>query len=192
MKPLKNIISISKTYNIILNIGDVLPIFASQIFKDFEFNVIVSHRNLSLLLNVLKKHVGYQYTLLSCVSGVDLLKKNYRFVIAYDLLSLSYNSRMRVKVFVNEYDYVSSSVPVYVNADWWEREIWDLFGIYFKNHPDLRRILTDYGFEGHPLRKDFPLWGFRELRYDNSSKTILSGPVTLSQEFRVFDYETPW
>jgi NADH dehydrogenase (ubiquinone) Fe-S protein 3 len=192
MSNVKNLVLTFRSYNLLLHVGDIVPLLASQIFKGLEFNLIVSERNLLFMLTFLKKHIGFQYTLLSCISGIDLLKKGYRFVVSYDLLSLSYNSRIRVKTFINEYNYITSAVSVYINADWWEREIWDLFGIYFKNHPDLRRILTDYGFEGHPLRKDFPLCGFKELCYDNNLKTIIYSPVVFSQAFRLFDYETPW
>jgi NADH/F420H2 dehydrogenase subunit C len=178
--------------NILTDIGKLIPIFAYQNFKDFEYSLITAPDYLIFVANVLKNHINYQYTLLSCISGVDLLKQNYRFMIAYEFLSLTFNSRMRIKVFVNDYDYIPSLTFLFVNANWWEREVWDLFGLFFFNHPDLRRILTDYGFEGYPLRKDFPLFGFRELRYDNNQKIIVSEPVVLSQEFRFFDYETPW
>ena len=143
-------------------------------------------------MNVLKNHIGYQYKLLSCISGVDFLLKKYRFAVVYDLLSLTFNTRMRVKIFVNEITFVTSSVNVFINANWWEREIWDLFGIYFDKHPDLRRILTDYGFEGYPLRKDFPLSGYIEVRYDENKKRIVTEPLELAQEFRTFTFETPW
>ena len=108
------------------------------------------------------------------------------------MLSLTFNSRIRIKLFVNEVTPIDSIVPLFRNANWWEREIWDFFGIYFQNHPDLRRILTDYGFEGYPLRKDFPLSGYVEVRYDQSKKRIVVEPIELSQEFRAFNYETPW
>jgi NADH:ubiquinone oxidoreductase subunit C len=110
----------------------------------------------------------------------------------YDLLSLTYNSRIRVKVFVNEITSVDSIVKIFKNANWWEREVWDLYGIYFNEHPDLRRILTDYGFEGYPMRKDFPLSGYVELRYDQSKKRIVLEPIELTQEFRSFTYDMPW
>jgi NADH:ubiquinone oxidoreductase subunit C len=110
----------------------------------------------------------------------------------YDLLSITFNSRIRVKVLVNETTPVPSTVDLFVNADWWEREVWDMYGVYFDKHPDLRRILTDYGFEGHPLRKDFPLSGYVEFRYDESKKRVVGEPVELAQEFRTFTYEMPW
>lgn len=173
------------------DIKNILPILAYQRFND-EIVLVVSVDKLIFLLNILKYHIGYNYQLLSCVSGVDFLGKKYRFSVVYDLLSLTYSSRIRVKVFVNEITSVPSCVDTFINANWWEREVWDLYGIYFDNHPDLRRILTDYGFEGHPLRKDFPLSGYVELRYNESKKRIVVEPVELAQEFRSFTFETPW
>jgi NADH dehydrogenase (ubiquinone) Fe-S protein 3 len=170
---------------------NILPVLAYQRFND-ENSIVISRNNLLSSLTILKNHISYQYKLLSCISGVDFLGKNYRFSVVYDLLSLTYSSRLRVKVFVNEITSVPSIVPIYINANWWEREIWDLYGIYFDKHPDLRRILTDYGFEGHPMRKDFPLPGFVELRYHESKKRIVAEVLELSQEFRFFTFETPW
>jgi NADH dehydrogenase (ubiquinone) Fe-S protein 3 len=170
---------------------NIVPLLTYQEFKD-ERIIVVSVKNFLVLLNFLKKHIGYQYNLLSCISGVDLLGKSYRFCVVYELLSLTFNSRIRIKVFIDEVTFVPSIVDLYINANWWEREIWDMYGIYFDKHPDLRRILTDYGFEGHPMRKDFPLYGFIELRYDESKKRIVVEPVELTQEFRSFSFETPW
>jgi NADH dehydrogenase (ubiquinone) Fe-S protein 3 len=172
-------------------IRKILPSLAYQRL-DNEITLVVSVDKLIFSLNVLKNHVGYQYQLLSCVSGVDFLGKDYRFSVVYDLLSLTYSSRIRIKVFVNEITSVPSCVYIFANANWWEREIWDLYGIYFVNHPDLRRILTDYGFEGYPMRKDFPLSGYVELRYNESKKRIVVEPIELAQEFRSFTFETPW
>lgn len=177
-----------KNYNKIQN---VIPIISYQAFSD-EISVSTESKNLLLVLNYFKKHINNQFTLLSCVSGVDLLFTTYRFAIVYDLLSLSNNARIKVKTFVNESTYLSSACEVYKNANWWEREVWDMYGIYFQNHPDLRRILTDYGFEGYPLRKDFPLSGYVEVVYDSSKKRVVVEPLELAQEFRFFSYETPW
>lgn len=175
-------------------IGDlkkIVPILAYQWFID-ENTIVVSRDKLLFSLACLKSHFGYQYSLLTSISGVDFLGKTYRFCVVYDLLSINFNSRIRVKTFVNEIISVPSVTNLYVNANWWEREIWDLFGIYFDGRPDLRRILTDYGFEGYPLRKDFPLYGFVEVRYDESKKQIVSEPIELTQEFRSFIFQTPW
>jgi NADH dehydrogenase (ubiquinone) Fe-S protein 3 len=172
-------------------INGLIPVIVYQEFKD-ENIVVVNNNNLFISLQILKSHIGYQYNLLSCISGIDLLGKDYRFSVAYDLLSLTYNSRIRVKIFIDEITFVPSAVKIFINSNWWEREIWDLYGIYFDKHPDLRRILTDYGFEGHPMRKDFPLYGYVELRYDESKKRIVVEPLELTQEFRSFTFETPW
>lgn len=170
---------------------NLIPMLTYQVIQD-EIILVVSNTNLVFVLFFLKKHIGYKYSLLSSISGVDLLGCRYRFSVVYDLLSLVFNHRVRVKVFLNEITFVSSCINIFINANWWEREIWDLFGIYFNDHPDLRRILTDYGFEGHPMRKDFPLSGFVEVRYDEIKKLVVLEPLELSQEFRSFTFETPW
>jgi NADH/F420H2 dehydrogenase subunit C len=169
----------------------IVPTLTYQRIGD-ESSIVVSHDKLILALNVLKLHIGYQYNMLTCISGVDFLGKDYRFSVVYDLLSLTYNSRLRVKVFVNEITPLPSSIEVFINANWWEREIWDLYGVYFDKHTDLRRILSDYGFEGHPMRKDFPLSGFVEFRFDESKKRVVGEPIELTQEFRSFTFEKPW
>lgn len=153
---------------------------------------VVSSKYLVFALTCLKIHINFQYKMLTCISGVDFIGLQYRFGLVYELISLVFNARIRLKVFINEISPVSSIVSVFKNANWWEREVWDLFGIYFIGHPDLRRILTDYGFEGYPLRKDFPLSGYVEVRYDQARKRVVLEPVELAQEFRSFAYETPW
>lgn len=177
--------------NKITNISKLIPIIGVYYFNN-EYSIVVTQKNLLLCLNFLKKHINYKFTILSCVSGVDIITSEYRFAVVYDLLSLKYNLRLKVKVFVNEVTSVPTTITVYRNANWWEREIWDMYGVYFQDHPDLRRILTDYGFEGYPMRKDFPLSGFVEVRYDLSKKRIVVEPLELAQEFRSFEYETPW
>ena len=126
------------------------------------------------------------------VAGADYLDREERFDVVYHLLSLKQNQRVRVKVTAHENSPVPSATAVFSSAGWWEREAWDLLGIFFSDHPDLRRILTDYGFEGHPLRKDFPLTGYVELRYDVDQKRVVYEPVKLTQEFRSFDFLSPW
>jgi NADH-quinone oxidoreductase subunit C len=124
--------------------------------------------------------------------GVDYPDRGERFEVVYNLLSLRHNRRIRVKLATDENEPVPSVTGVFNSADWYERETWDLFGVYFSDHPDLRRLLTDYGFEGHPLRKDFPLTGYVELRYDEDQKRVVYEPVKLKQEFRSFDFLSPW
>lgn len=173
------------------HLANLLPIITIQQIKN-EWIITVLPEHLLLSMNFLKKHIGLQYSLLSCISGVDFLGKDYRFCVSYDLLSLTFAQRLRVKAFLNEITPITSVVSVFPCANWWEREVWDMYGIFFENHPDLRRILSDYGFEGYPMRKDFPLYGYIELRYDENHKRIVAEPVEFAQEFRYFDFETPW
>ena len=122
------------------------------------------------------------------VCGVDYPDRPQRFEVVYTLLSVSLNRRLRVKVATDEDTPVPSAVPVYPSANWFERETWDMYGIFFSDHPDLRRILTDYGFDGHPMRKDFPLTGYVELRYDPDQRRVVYEPVMLTQDFRTSDF----
>ncbi len=124
--------------------------------------------------------------------GVDYPDRPGRFEVVYNLLSLQHNRRIRLKVTTDETEPVPSVTGVFSSANWYERETWDMYGVYFSDHPDLRRLLTDYGFEGHPLRKDFPLTGYVEMRYDQEQKRVVYEPVKLKQEFRSFDFLSPW
>ena len=126
------------------------------------------------------------------ITAVDYPKRNKRFEVVYHLLSLTNKNRLRVKTFVNENTSVPSLTEIYKSAGWYERETWDMYGILFEGNYDLRRILTDYGFEGHPLRKDFPLTGFLELRYDEEKKKVSYSKVKLTQDYRDFDFLSPW
>ncbi len=130
--------------------------------------------------------------MLADIAGVDYPDRAERFEVVYNLLSVKHNHRIRVKVATDEDTPVASIVSLYPVAGWFEREAWDLYGIFFADNPDLRRILTDYGFEGHPLRKDFPLTGFVELRYDAEQRRVVYEPVKLTQDFRSFDFLSPW
>ena len=126
------------------------------------------------------------------ICGTDYPERPKRFDVVYNLLSLVHNQRIRIKVEADDETPVLSITGVHNSANWFEREIWDMYGVMFSDHPDLRRLLTDYGFEGHPLRKDFPLTGFVETRYDEERKRVVYDPVKLSQEFRKFDFLSPW
>ncbi len=144
-------------------------------------------------LQVLRDDPECQFKQLVDVCGADYPDRYpQRFDVVYHLLSLSMNNRVRVKIKTDENTPVDSVTGVFKSAGWFEREAWDLYGIYFTGHPDLRRILTDYGFEGHPLRKDFPLTGYVELRYDTEQRRVVYEPVSLPQDFRVFDNLSPW
>ena len=126
------------------------------------------------------------------VTAVDWPAREQRFDVVYHLLSPKQNTRIRIKAMTDEVTPVPSIFSVFPGADWFEREAWDLYGVMFTGHPDMRRLLTDYGFEGHPLRKDFPLTGFVEVRYDDQEKRVVYEPVRLNQEFRKFDFLSPW
>ncbi len=144
------------------------------------------------VLTFLRDDTQCRFSVLCDICGVDYPERPMRFEVVYNLLSMAHNQRIRVKVETDEEQPVPSCVGVFSAAGWWEREAWDLYGIYFSEHPDLRRILTDYGFDGHPLRKDFPLTGYVELRYDEDQKRVVYEPVKLKQEFRSFDFLSPW
>jgi len=126
------------------------------------------------------------------MTAVDYPSRKDRFDVIYNLLSIRFNTRIRIKVIINEFQSLESITSIYSSANWYERETWDMFGIFFINHPDLRRILTDYGFEGYPLRKDFPLSGYIEVRYNEAKKRVVYEKLMLPQEFRLFTFETPW
>jgi NADH-quinone oxidoreductase subunit C len=144
------------------------------------------------VLSFLRDDTNCQFKVCVDVCGVDHPERERRFDVVYHLLSLKHNQRVRVKVETDEETPVPSATAVYSSANWYEREAWDLYGILFSDHPDLRRILTDYGFEGHPLRKDFPLTGHVEVRYDEVEKRVVYEPVRLTQDFRSFDFLSPW
>jgi len=148
-------------------------------------------RNLDVLKSLRDDPAG-QFISIIDVSGVDYPGREKRFDIVYHLLSPKLNRRICVRTQTDEETPVASATAVYPGADWYEREIYDLFGVMFLGHPDLRRILTDYGFDGHPLRKDFPMTGFVEVRYDDQEKRVRYEPVRLHQEFRQFDFLSPW
>ncbi len=157
-----------------------------------ELMMTVEKPAIARVLTYLRDSEALQFSQLMDVCGVDYLERDPRFEVVYNLLSLTHNMRLRLKVEVEEGVPIPSACSVYSSANWWEREIFDLYGIPFEDHPDLRRILTDYGFEGHPLRKDFPLTGYVEVRYDEEQKRVVYEPVKLPQAFRNFDFESPW
>ena len=157
-----------------------------------ELSLTVHRNDIVEVLKLLRDDVNTQFKLVMDICGIDYPESEERFCVVYNLLSLPHNLRLRIKVWTSEAVPVPSVSNVYSAANWWEREAWDLYGIYFTNHPDFRRILTDYGFEGHPLRKDFPLTGYVELRYDDEQKRVVYEPVKLTQDFRSFDFLSPW
>ena len=157
-----------------------------------ELTLTVAAADILDVLSFLKTDPLCQFVSFIDICGADYPQREKRFDVVYHLLSPRQNKRIRVKVKTDEDSMVPSATGVFPGADWFEREAYDLYGILFSGHPDLRRLLTDYGFEGHPLRKDFPLTGFVEVRYDDEAKRVVYEPVELKQEFRSFDFMSPW
>ena len=165
---------------------------AFEVAPHGELAIVAPASHIAKLLTFLREDAACQFTILIDITAVDWPERAMRFDVIYNLLSLTHNQRIRVKVACDESDPVPSVTSVYSAAAWYEREVWDMYGIMFSDHPDLRRLLTDYGFEGHPLRKDFPLTGYIEVRYDDEEKRVVYEPVKLTQEFRRFDFMSPW
>ncbi|KAG4304300.1 hypothetical protein PORY_002275 [Pneumocystis oryctolagi] len=164
-----------------------LPKFVQQfgVWKD-ELVLYSSPSGLIPIMYFLRDHTSCQFKSVMDIAGVDYPERLHRFEVVYNMLSVRHNARIRVKVYADETTHVPSIVELFQGANWYEREAYDMYGIFFINHPDLRRILTDYGFEGHPLRKDFPLTGYTEVRYDEEKKRVVVEPLELAQAFRDF------
>ncbi|MCB1884277.1 MAG: NADH-quinone oxidoreductase subunit C [Geminicoccaceae bacterium] len=182
------------------SLRDLVGLVEAQIGDDLldheiaygELTLTVPAHRVDRVLAWLRDEPNMLFKVLLDVCGVDYPERERRFDVVYHLLSLHHNQRVRVRVETDEATPVPSVTEVFRSAGWFEREAWDMYGILFSNHPDLRRILTDYGFEGHPLRKDFPLTGYVELRYDPEQKRVVYEPVTLRQDFRSWDFLSPW
>jgi len=169
-------------------LGDVI---SAEIVRG-ELIVVVKRAAIVKVATFLRDDSVCQFSQLIDICGVDYPEREERFEVVYHLLSMRKNTRVRLKVPVAEDTPVASVTGVFPCADWFEREVWDMYGVYFSGHPDLRRILTDYGFDGHPQRKDFPLTGYVEMRYDEDQKRVIYEPVKLVQDFRTFDFLSPW
>lgn len=176
----------------VTHLKNLLPTISSIGYNKQTLVISIKPEDLFFTLTVLKFHTNTQYSLLTAISGVDYPYRKRRFEVVYELLSIRFNSRIRIKTFVDEITPLTSAVSVFSAATWWEREIWDLFGVFFECNDEIKRILTDYGFEGHPLRKDFPLSGFVESRYDEKKKRVVCEPLEHAQEFRSFDFSSGW
>lgn len=175
-------------------IKDSLPpgIVLEVTYAKDDLVLCVGANHINRILAFLRDDTRCMFKVLTDIFGVDYPDREERFEVVYNLLSLKFNRRILVKVRASETTIIPSSVNVYSAAGWYERETWDMYGVMFSDHPDLRRILTDYGFEGHPQRKDFPLTGYVEVRYDMEKKRVVYEPVKLDQEFRTFDFVSPW
>ena len=173
------------------NILKIIPIIQLELFGK-EYSFLVKTNLLKNVLLILKNHYKYQFKILTCISGVDYPDNYYRFKIVYELLSIKYNTRLRLKLMVDETTPVDSVEKIFSGTTWWECEIWDMFGVFFSDQKSITRLLTDYGFQGYPLRKDFPLTGFTESRYNIIKNRIVYEDVELAQEYRIFDFMSPW
>ncbi|THD26507.1 NADH dehydrogenase ubiquinone Fe-S protein 3, partial [Fasciola hepatica] len=188
-------------------VADCLPKYVQKVRIGHvkELEICIHPDGIVPVLSFLKNHHNAQFVSVADITAMDVPTRPYRFEIVYNLLSLRYNSRIRVLTYTDELTPIDSSCGVFQASNWYEREIWDMYGVFFADHPDLRRILTDYGFRGHPQRKDFPLTGYTEasfsfiihldcstMRYDDEYKRVVIEPVELSQEFRKFDFNDPW
>jgi len=193
---LVNLIKSNKnnTLKIISNILDA-AVDKNDYKLEFKNELYLLNLKQSMLIKVakiLKENEKLKFNQLIDLTAVDYPNKKNRFEMVYILLSVEFNFRIIIKFFINENESVDSITNLFPAANWYEREVWDLFGIAFNNHPDLRRLLTDYGFIGHPLRKDFPLSGNVEVKYDLNEKKVVYEPVNLTQSFREFEFESPW
>ena len=174
-------------------LADAAPnVVGETVIAHDELAITIQRASLVKFMTFLRDDSNCQFKVLVDITAVDFPERDERFEVVYNLLSVSINQRIRIKVLTDETTPVPSITSVFSTAAWFEREVWDLYGVLFTDHPDLRRILTDYGFQGHPLRKDFPLTGYVEVRYDAKQKRVVYEPVKLTQEFRTFDFISPW
>ena len=164
----------------------------SSIIKNNQIYLDIDNLDLIDVITFLKSNKDTKFKQLTDITAVDYPENTKRFKMIYLLLSHQFNQRIVISNLINENEVVSSLTKIFPSANWMEREVFDMYGVKFKHHPDLRRILTDYGFEGHPLRKDFPLTGYNEVRYSEDEKKVIYEPVKLEQNYRNFDYESPW
>ena len=184
---MENLESLEKAINSELT----TKILSSKIKHD-QINICIEDNNLTEVMIFLKTHSSTKFKQLIDITAVDYPEKDKRFKMVYLLLSHEKNSRIKIEFDIKEGEILSSLTSIFPSANWMEREVFDMYGVEFKDHPDLRRILTDYGFKGHPLRKDFPLTGHNEVRYSEEDKKVIYEPVKLEQNYRNFDYESPW
>lgn len=173
------------------NIIKILPIVRFELYNK-ESSFLIQTNLINDVFIILKNHFKYQFKVLTCISGVDYPENLYRFQVVYELLSIKYNSRARIKILVDELTPVNSIEKIFPAATWWECEVWDMFGVFFLNQYNLTRLLTDYGFQGYPLRKDFPLTGFTESRYNVTKGRVVYENLELAQEYRTFEFISPW
>ena len=184
---MENLESLEKAIN-----SELTKKILSSKIKHDQINIYIEDNNLIEVMIFLKTHSSTKFRQLIDITAVDYPERDKRFKMVYLLLSHEKNSRIKIEFDIKEGEILSSLTSIFPSANWMEREVFDMYGVEFKDHPDLRRILTDYGFKGHPLRKDFPLTGHNEVRYSEADKKVIYEPVKLEQNYRNFDYESPW
>jgi len=184
---MKNLVDLEKKVN-----SELTTKIKSSKIKHNQLYLNIDSDDLLEVILFLKNNEETRFRQLIDITAVDYPEKDKRFKLVYLLLSHEFNQRILIDLYINENEVVSTLTSIFPAANWMEREVFDMYGVKFKNHPDLRRILTDYGFEGHPLRKDFPLTGHNEVRYSEDKKKVIYEPVKLEQNYRNFDYESPW
>ena len=184
---MENLESLEKAIN-----SELTTKILSSNIKHNQINICIEDNNLIEVIIFLKTHSSTKFKQLIDITAVDYPERDKRFKMVYLLLSHEKNSRIKIEFDIKEGEILSSLTSIFPSANWMEREVFDMYGVEFKDHPDLRRILTDYGFKGHPLRKDFPLTGHNEVRYSEEDKKVIYEPVKLEQNYRNFDYESPW
>jgi NADH-quinone oxidoreductase subunit C len=182
------------------NLADLLSLIETKLESEVvnsqiannELSIVINPHSILKCVEFLAVDNDCQFSTLIDITAVDYPEKNERFVVVYHFLSMAQNQRIRVNMEISEGQFVPSIVTLHPSANWFEREVFDMYGILFSGHPDLRRLLTDYGFTGHPLRKDFPTSGYLEVRYDEVKKQVVYEPAKLTQEYRQFDFLSPW
>ena len=184
---MKNLIDLEKKIN-----SELTTKIKKSEIKYNQLYIEIDSEDLIDVTLFLKTNKDSKFRQLIDITSVDYPEQNQRFKMVYLFLSHEFNQRIILTYFVSENEVINSLTSIFPSANWMEREVFDMYGVKFKNHPDLRRILTDYGFKGHPLRKDFPLTGHTEVRYNEAEKKVISEPVKLEQNYRNFDYESPW
>ncbi|QIZ20472.1 NADH-quinone oxidoreductase subunit C [Candidatus Pelagibacter giovannonii] len=184
---MKNLIDLEKKIN-----SELTTKIKKTEIKHEQLYIDIDNENLLDVTLFIKSNENTKFRQLIDITVVDYPENAQRFKVVYLFLSHEFNQRIILSYLISENEVISSLTPIYPAANWMEREVFDMYGVKFKDHPDMRRILTDYGFEGHPLRKDFPLTGHTEVRYSEDQKKVISEPVKLEQNYRNFDYESPW
>ncbi len=182
-----NLINLEKKIN-----SELTTKINSSKIKHNQIYLTIDSNDITDVILFLKTNDHAKFKQLIDITAVDYPEKDHRFKMVYLLLSHEFNTRVLIEFYISESEKIPSITKIYPSANWMEREVFDMYGVNFQNHPDLRRILTDYGFEGHPLRKDFPITGHNEVRYSEEAKKVVYEPVKLEQNYRNFDYESPW